>query len=94
MGDTPGLSYVREVKFFVDQGFLSKCNSARRYNVDCFNLSSKSAAYTSMMDSKTLFENYAAIVGNDACTQATFTCFYWHQCFGIAVAAALLTLLM
>lgn len=80
-GDPAGLNYLNAIKYFVNNGNLQKCNTARRFSESCWKVGN-TAEYISFTAALEFFEYYNQYVENDDCIKATYTRKYWDFAFG------------
>ena len=91
-GDPPGLDYLEAIKYFVSQGNLRKCNTARRFSESCWKVGN-TEEYIRFISALEYFDFYTQYVENDDCTKQTYTRKYWDVAFGAWIALPILMLL-
>jgi hypothetical protein len=56
-------------------------------------MSSNTTEYINFIHAKTYFTDFPKLIGNDVCTKATWTAYYWPEFAGVIAAALGLALL-
>lgn len=71
-GNITAVNFRYYWKLFMDSGLLNKCNTARRFEQACFDLSSSTRHYLRFMQAYYDYFYYAETRGIDACTTQIF----------------------
>jgi hypothetical protein len=66
-GDDPGVDYLNAAKSFVNSGALELCNTARRFESACWELSVNTTRYEKLIQTYDYFSNYPKYVDNPIC---------------------------
>lgn len=91
-GDPAGLDYIRAFKYFIAANFLQKCNTARRFNEECWDLNSGSSTWLHFRKTMKYYTDYPKLVNNDKCVSETWTAYYWKMSGEILSAPLILAL--
>lgn len=97
LGNEIGQRYLNDLLSFVHSGAQNQCNTERRFHEECLALSSTgryTSAYIKVTHAKDYYLNFPKLNGNDECTMATWTCWFWGYCYGELIAALALSFLL
>ena len=81
IGDLQGIMFMNSFKIFLLKGFVSQCNTARRYSEQCWKLFNSDKSYLEMAKNKFVFDNYPKLQNNDVCIQTVFFNEYYENDF-------------
>ena len=71
-GDIPAVSFRKAWKNFMDAGLVNRCNTERRFEQPCLDLSSDSYLYTRLMNSYYNYFYYTQLVNASSCATEIF----------------------
>jgi len=76
-GDSPAQNYISQLKAWISSSEIKECNTARRFESDCYDAFWDKSNADKLTLYKTYTQNYPFLVDNSDCVKATYTSFYW-----------------
>lgn len=69
VGDAPGLSYINSLTYFVRSGNLAKCNTSRRFEQACWEVSKDTAEYKDVVAAGLFYQKFPELQNNVDCVK-------------------------